>query len=259
MVHAAAYAQETPAAPHITVTDGQPTITSLQVAQHFGKRHTHVLRAIRSLLQELPEDRRPNFGLTFMEVAGPKNSTRQEPFYRITRDGFTLLAMGFTGREALRWKLAYMDAFRQMEAHLAALPERPEPAAAALARPGESIDVRALLLGGQSEPVPLTPAQQALIDAKAWALAREAYELSRQHLARRVAYQCAQHLRADPASTRVAEVVQATTLGNALAHEYFTQIHQLESLARVMKITADQTLADVQHHAAQLGRNRIGD
>lgn len=259
MVHAPACAHETPAAPHITVIDGQPTTTSVQVAQHFKKRHADVMRAIRNLLQELPADRQRNFALIQIDVDLGLGRTRQDPAYRMTYDGFTLLAMGFTGREALHWKLNYMDAFRAMETRLAALQAPAEPAAPALAGQGDSIDVRSLLLSGQSEPVPLTPAQQALIDAHAWTLAREAYELTRQHLARRVSYQCARHLRADPASTSVAEVVQATTLGNALAHEYFTQIHQLESMARVLKITADQTLADVQHHAAQLGKNRIGD
>ena len=112
MVHATACAPETPAAPHISVTDGQPTTTSLQVAQHFKKRHTNVLRAIRSLLQELPEGYRLNFEPIQIEVDLGRDRTRQEPAYRITRDGFMLLAMGFTGREALRWKLAYMDAFR---------------------------------------------------------------------------------------------------------------------------------------------------
>jgi Rha family phage regulatory protein len=64
----------------------------------FGKQHAHVLRSIRELLAELPEDRRSNFGLTFAEVAGPKGAVRREAAYTITRDGFTLLAMGFTGR-----------------------------------------------------------------------------------------------------------------------------------------------------------------
>ena len=104
------------ATPDLKIIDGQITTTSLQIAEHFGKRHTHVLRAIRNLLAELPENARPNFGLSeFTDGTG-----RKLPAYRITRDGFTLLAMGFTGKEAMQWKVAYLTAFNQMEAQLLA-------------------------------------------------------------------------------------------------------------------------------------------
>ena len=52
------------ATPDLKIIDGQITTTSNQVAEHFGKRHTHVLRAIRNLMAELPENARPNFGLS---------------------------------------------------------------------------------------------------------------------------------------------------------------------------------------------------
>lgn len=108
-------------APALTVIDGIITTTSLQIAEHFGKRHSHVLRAIRNLLAELPENARPNFGLSdFTDETG-----RKLPAYRITRDGFTLLAMGFTGKEALQWKLAYIEAFNRMERELLARTTRP--------------------------------------------------------------------------------------------------------------------------------------
>lgn len=104
------------ATPDLEIIEGQITTTSLQIAEHFSKRHTHVLRAIRNLLAELPENARPNFGLSeFTDDTG-----RKLPAYRITRDGFTLLAMGFTGKEAMQWKLAYLAAFNKMEAELLA-------------------------------------------------------------------------------------------------------------------------------------------
>ena len=109
----------TPITPELTVVDGVPTTTSLDVARHFGKRHGHVLRTIRDLAAQLPPERQPNFGLTSLEVIGPNGGTRSEPAYRITRDGFTLLAMGFTGARALEFKLAYLDAFNRMEAEVA--------------------------------------------------------------------------------------------------------------------------------------------
>ena len=102
--------------PDLEIIEGQITTTSNQVAEHFGKRHTHVLRAIRNLLAELPENARPNFGLSEFT----DNTGRTLPAYRMTRDGFTLLAMGFTGKEAMQWKVAYLTAFNQMEAQLLA-------------------------------------------------------------------------------------------------------------------------------------------
>ena len=104
------------ATPDLKIIDGQITTTSNQVAEHFGKRHTHVLRSIRNLLAELPENARPNFGLSEFT----DNTGRTLPAYRMTRDGFTLLAMGFTGKEAMQWKVAYLNAFNQMEAELLA-------------------------------------------------------------------------------------------------------------------------------------------
>lgn len=48
----------------------------------------------------------------------PQTGTQQHPYYNLTRDGFFLLAMGFTGKKALQFKLAYIDAFNRMEAQL---------------------------------------------------------------------------------------------------------------------------------------------
>jgi Rha family phage regulatory protein len=94
------------------------TTTSQGVAVVFGKRHDHVLRQIRNLLQELPERHRPNFGDASYEVAQTNGGTASYACYRITRDGFTLLAMGFTGKKALGFKLAYIDAFNSMAAFI---------------------------------------------------------------------------------------------------------------------------------------------
>lgn len=106
-------------APELSTEGGQIATTSLQIAQHFGKRHADVLRAIKNLLTELSEDHQRNFAQTVETRANPSGGAPiSSPCYRITRDGFTLLAMGFTGKEALQWKLAYIDAFNKMEAEL---------------------------------------------------------------------------------------------------------------------------------------------
>jgi len=109
----------------VEVFKGQVTTTSLDVAKHFGKRHDNVIKAIRSL--ECPAEFRVlNFEETLREVPGPQGATRQEVFYRMTRDGFVLLCMGFTGKQAAQWKVAYIMAFNKMEQALRAQPAQPD-------------------------------------------------------------------------------------------------------------------------------------
>lgn len=106
-----------PERPHLAVVNGHATTTSNQLAENFGKRHDHVLRAIRNL-DCSPEFNARNFGA--VEYADEKGEKR--PAYTITRDGFVFLAMGFTGKEAAQWKEAYIEAFNAMEAALLAAP-----------------------------------------------------------------------------------------------------------------------------------------
>lgn len=106
------------ARPELAVHDGIVTTTSTQVAQFFGKRHRDVMRAIRNLVSEMQEGHARNFARMSQEVEVGNGGMRQEPAYRMTREGFMLLAMGFTGKEALRWKLAFIAAFNHMEAQL---------------------------------------------------------------------------------------------------------------------------------------------
>ncbi|MBX9612413.1 MAG: Rha family transcriptional regulator [Burkholderiales bacterium] len=112
--------------PQLHLVESLPMATSLQIAENFGKRHTDVLRAIRNLLESIGPQGARNFARTLVEttmtgaprIAGAK---RNDPAYLITRDGFALLSMGFTGKDALRWKLAYITAFNAMEAKLRSL------------------------------------------------------------------------------------------------------------------------------------------
>lgn len=93
---------------------GQPVTSSIDVAKHFCKRHDHVLRDIEALKEGVP-----NFGETFFKSTYTNFQNKQTyPMYLMNRDGFTLLAMGFTGREALAWKVKYIEAFNQMERQL---------------------------------------------------------------------------------------------------------------------------------------------
>ena len=96
----------------LTPYGGKPTVSSVEVAEHFGKKHCDVLRKIEQIILDLPSDfNERNFAL--VEYADTKGERR--PMYRLTRDGFTLLAMGFTGKKALKWKIAYIEAFNLME------------------------------------------------------------------------------------------------------------------------------------------------
>lgn len=108
------------ACPELSIHNGIVTTTSVQVAQFFGKRHDNVLRAIRVLLREgASADYLLNFEEMVVTRENPSGGTPiSAPAYRMNRDGFMLLAMGFTGKEALRWKLAYIAAFNRMEAEL---------------------------------------------------------------------------------------------------------------------------------------------
>lgn len=123
---------------------GSAFTTSTDVAAFFDKRHSHVLRAIESLLSDLAEhiqwqdradvdeqsdaeDHQPKIGLMVpddlfeaaeVEVSIGSGAVRRDPIYNLSRDGFALLAMGFTGKQALAFKLAYISAFNEMEAKL---------------------------------------------------------------------------------------------------------------------------------------------
>lgn len=97
----------------LTISNGQPTASSRDIAEHFGKRHDHVLRDIETLGKDLP-----NFGEMFFDTEIPDSYGRPQRAYLMNRDGFTLLAMGFNGKEALEWKIKYINAFNAMEQEL---------------------------------------------------------------------------------------------------------------------------------------------
>lgn len=213
----------TPLAPELTVIDGHVTTTSLDVARHFGKRHDAVLRAIRSLVAQLPVDHAHNFVEMVVEVDIGSGATRPDPAYRLTHKGFTLLAMGFTGARALEFKLAYIDAFERMETELA---QQQAQALAAPAAPAElTINPTKLLLSGQSEPVPLKPEQYRLIDQRAWELVGDARVLLREHLLRAVAHRTSSAVRDRLSDAEFKTLLQSITLGQALAHQHFNQVH----------------------------------
>lgn len=85
-------------------------VTSLDVAETFGKTHDKVLRDIRDLGCS------KDFGLSnFGETKYVDSHGRKQPMYIMTKDGFTLLAMGYTGEKAMQFKEAYIKQFNIME------------------------------------------------------------------------------------------------------------------------------------------------
>ncbi|VXC24899.1 Phage regulatory protein Rha (Phage_pRha) [Pseudomonas sp. 8Z] len=106
----------------VEIIDGKPTTTSLDVAKHFGKQHKDVLRAIRNL-DCSPEFHERNFAPIQIDVDLGMGRSRKDQAFRMTRDGFTFLCMGFTGKEAAKWKEAYIIAFNKMEQVLIEQPE----------------------------------------------------------------------------------------------------------------------------------------
>ncbi|GGW23734.1 Rha family transcriptional regulator [Vreelandella hamiltonii] len=100
-----------------------PTTTSLIIAEQFGKQHRHVIRAIRSILAN--PDYTETGGLpNFAQSSYYNEQGKKQPCYHVTRDGFTLLAMGFTGREAMRFKLRFIEAFNHLEQSVHAMHHR---------------------------------------------------------------------------------------------------------------------------------------
>jgi len=101
----------------LVVVDSKVVVSSRVVAEVFEKEHKDVLRAIRNL-ETTEEFRERNFAPMQEVVKMPTGGVRQDPIYLLTRDGFTILAMGFTGPKAMRFKEAYINAFNKMEEEL---------------------------------------------------------------------------------------------------------------------------------------------
>lgn len=106
-------------APIVEIVDGIPTVLSTNVAAVFEKRNDNVIRDIEEILSTLPENRKDNFIET--QIERPSNlgcGTVKSKAYRLTRDGFTFLVMGYTGEKAARFKWAYIDEFNRQQALL---------------------------------------------------------------------------------------------------------------------------------------------
>lgn len=100
----------------LSTQNGEPVVSSRQIAESFGKEHKHVLDAVKNLVAE------NSAAKSMFHLSSFENRGKKYPMYLMNRDGFSLLAMGFTGKEAVQWKLKYIAAFNAMEKQLAQRP-----------------------------------------------------------------------------------------------------------------------------------------
>ena len=94
---------------------GTAVVNSRDVAEFFEKQHFHVLRDIDALISDAPGAASNFGGSEYRDGTG-----RVHRCFDMTRDGFTLLVMGWTGERALQFKVRYIEAFNAMEAALKA-------------------------------------------------------------------------------------------------------------------------------------------
>lgn len=96
---------------------------SLMVAKMFNKTHQHVLRDIAKITESksgLSEEFRVH---NFVKSSYKDSTGRKLPCYDMTRDGFTVIVMGYTGQRAMRFKETYIRRFNEMESFIRTLVE----------------------------------------------------------------------------------------------------------------------------------------
>ena len=99
----------------LTERDGKAVVSSRDIARVFEKEHRRVLQDVRTIAENDLV-----WGLhNFVQSAYTNEQNKSQPEYLITRDGFTLLVMGYTGEKAMRFKKAYIAAFNEMESRFA--------------------------------------------------------------------------------------------------------------------------------------------
>ena len=96
----------------VYLNNNEAVCSSLQVAEKFNKRHANVIRVIEKIISDSPTQ---NCVRCFKKTSYKDGQGKPRPMYEMNRDGFTFLVMGFTGKEANKWKWDYINAFNKME------------------------------------------------------------------------------------------------------------------------------------------------
>lgn len=97
----------------VFIENNQAVTDSLTVAAVFRKEHARVMRDIREL--GCSEEFRVG---NFAESNYVNSQNKNMPLFYMNRKGFTLLVMGYTGKEAMKYKEAYINEFERMELEL---------------------------------------------------------------------------------------------------------------------------------------------
>mgnify|MGYP002795141020 CR=1 FL=1 len=95
----------------VMAIQGQAFTTSQKIAAYFGKRHDNVLRKIRQVRDECPDEFAQ---LNFEEADFIDKNGETQPMFKLTKDGYMLVVMGFTGSAATLIKVRYIQAFNWM-------------------------------------------------------------------------------------------------------------------------------------------------
>ena len=93
-------------------------VSSRVIAERFNKRHNNLLSSITAITKGLLENKQTPAQYFVKSWYTEEQNGQTYPEYLCTRDGFSLLVMGFTGKDALEWKVKYINAFNQMEAFI---------------------------------------------------------------------------------------------------------------------------------------------
>ena len=99
----------------VTEKSGIPVVSSRRVADVFGKPHDNVLKSVRNLVEGLVEISESEWQNNFILSRYKNSQNKHQPEYLLTKKGFTLLAVGFSGKKALKFKIQYIDKFEKME------------------------------------------------------------------------------------------------------------------------------------------------
>ena len=97
----------------VIMKNRQAVTSTTNVASNFEREHYDVIKSVEKLKEDVG-----TFSEMFFETSEPDSYNRERKVYLMNRDGFTLLAMGFTGQKATSFKLKYIEAFNEMEKQL---------------------------------------------------------------------------------------------------------------------------------------------
>jgi len=102
----------------VTCLKDVPVVSSRKVADVFDKQHAHVMRDIQDIIKDLSRIGEKDWENNFIESTYKDSYKRKQPEFLLTHDGFVLLTMGFSGKKALRFKIAYINEFNKMESFI---------------------------------------------------------------------------------------------------------------------------------------------